>query len=87
MKEYEVVGDVDSIISKKDQCLEEETILLIQVYPTFKQTQDFQGRFVNKWNKIINEKYQSSIENEILLVSNLLLTKGTQVGCKCLCTR
>jgi hypothetical protein len=87
MKEYGVVGDIDSIVSKRDQRLEEESILLIRVYTTFKQTQDFQGRFVNKWKKIINEKYQSLIQNEILSVSNLLLTKGTQVDCKCLCTR
>jgi hypothetical protein len=87
MKEYGVVGDIDSIVSKRDQCLEGESILLIQVYTAFKQTQDFQGRFVNKWKKVINEKYQSLIQNEILSVSNLLLTKGTHVGCKCLCTR
>jgi hypothetical protein len=31
MKEYGVVGDIDSIISKKDQCLEEENILLIHI--------------------------------------------------------
>jgi len=81
------VGNINSIVSKGVQCLEEESILLIQVYTTFKQTQDFQGRFVNKWKKIINEKYQSLIQNEISLISNLLFTKGTQVGCKCLCTR
>jgi hypothetical protein len=49
-----VVGDINSIVSKRDQCLEEESILLIQVYTTLKQTQDFQGIFVNKWKKIIN---------------------------------
>jgi hypothetical protein len=42
MEEYGVMRDIDSIVSKRDQCLEEETILLIQVYTTFKQTQDFQ---------------------------------------------
>jgi hypothetical protein len=87
MKEYGVVGDIDSIVSKRVQCLEEENILLIQVYTTFKQTQDFQGRFFNMWKKIINKKYQSLIQNEISSISNLLFTKGTQVGCKCLCTR
>jgi hypothetical protein len=45
------------------------------------------GRFVNKWKKIINEKYQSLIQNEISSINNLLRTKGTQIGCKCLCTR
>jgi hypothetical protein len=79
MKEYGVVGDIDSIVSKRHQCLEEESILLIQVYTTFKQTQDFQGRFVNKWKKIIDEKYQSLIQNEILSIRNLLFTKSTQV--------
>ncbi len=57
MKEYGVVGDIDSSVSKRHQRLEEESILLIRVYTTFKQTQDFQGRFVNKWKKIIDEKY------------------------------
>jgi hypothetical protein len=87
MKEYGVMGDIDSIVSKRHQCLKEESILIIWVYTTFKQTQDFQGRFVNKWKKVIDEKYQSLIQNEILLIRNLLFTKSTQVGCKCLCTR
>jgi hypothetical protein len=29
MKEYGVVGEIDSIVSNRDQCLEEESILLI----------------------------------------------------------
>jgi hypothetical protein len=29
MKEYGVMGDIDSIVSKRHQCLKEESILII----------------------------------------------------------